>query len=219
MRFVRFVRFVASVASVRRPLGALGALALAGLALGACGIPTQQSASPISARQLQTRLPVTRPTVNPCTKSACTPVDVFFVGPDGRITPVGRVAPPHPKIGTVIDALLGGPTPPERAKGIFTALGAGIHLLSSQQTAQKKTVSLDFSADFGILSGAQEVLGVAQVVYTVASIRPGFGVIFEIDGVHIEVPVETGALSTGPVHESQYDTLLTTTAPTTTTTP
>jgi len=207
---------------VRRPwrsLGALGALALAGLALGACGIPTQQSASPISARQLQTRLPSTRPTVNPCTKSACTPVDVFFVGPDGRITPVGRVAPPHPKISTVIDALLGGPTPPERAKGIVTALATGIHLLSSQETSQKKIISLDFSGDFGILSGTQEVLGVAQVVYTVASIRPGFGVIFEIEGVHIEVPVETGALSTGAVHESQYATLLTATAPTTTTTP
>ncbi len=202
-----------------RSLGALGALAVAGLALGACGIPTQRSAGPISARQLKTRLPSTRPTVSPCTKSACTPVDVFFVGPDGRLTPVGRVAPPHPKISTVIDALLGGPTPPERAKGIGTALGTGITLLSVQQASQSSTVVLDFSADFGILSGLQEVLGVAQVVYTVASIRPGFGVIFEIEGVHIEVPVQTGALSTGAVHESQYATLLTSAASTTTTTP
>lgn len=194
-----------------RTISALAAVAICGVTLGACGIPTQPSASPLSTRETQA-LPATPQTISPCTKG-CTNVDVFFVGRESRLTPAKRVVPHDAKIRTVIDALLGGPTQVERQGGISTALTAGTRLVSVVQTTKKKTMTLNFSADFGTLSGTREVLGVAQVVYTVSAFRPGVGVIFEIAKSQLEVPVETGAFVTGAVHESQYAALLTTTAP------
>ncbi|HVC15372.1 MAG TPA: GerMN domain-containing protein [Acidimicrobiales bacterium] len=205
----------------RRPrsLGVVAVAAVAGLALASCGIPTQPSASPIAAGQIQPTLPVTQPTASPCTKSGCTKVTVFFVTSAGRLRAYQRVVPTPPKIGTVIGALLVGPTTKERATGTQTALGSGIRLTSVQQTPNRKTVTLNFNGRFGTLSGARERLGVAQVVYTVTAVKPDVGVIFEIDNAQTEVPLETGFLWTGPVHEAQYATLLTPTTTTTTTSP
>jgi spore germination protein GerM len=203
----------------RRALGALGtigAVIAGGFALSACGIPMQPSAGPISPNQSQTR--PTRQPVSPCTKSGCISVDVYFVTRTGHLAPAGRVVPRDAKLATVIRALLGGPTVPEQAEGISSVLGAGIQLVSATVTSATKTATLDFNADFGTLSGAQEVLGVAQVVYTVTAFMPGAGVTFEIaGGGPIEVPVETGALVTTAVHESQYALLRTPTVPPTTT--
>lgn len=200
-----------------RTLGVLVALAAAGLALSACGIPTQPTASPISAAQLRSTLPANSQASSPCSP-ACGNVTVFFVAPGGHVRPESRVVPLPPKVRTVVNALLAGPTESERVKtGISTALASGIRLRSAEETAKKKTVALTFNADFGTLSGTKWVLGVAQVVYTVSSITPGVGVIFEIAGAQTEVPLETGALSTKPVHESEYASLLTAHATTTTT--
>jgi spore germination protein GerM len=204
------------VSRAPRSLAALAAVALGGFAFAACGIPTQPSASPISAGQIQPTLPNNRQPTSPCVKSGCTTVDVYFVAPGGHLRPVSRVVPPHAKIGTVVGALLGGPTASERATGIGSALGSGIRLLSTEETAKKKTVTLNFNADFGTLSGTKWVLGVAQVVYTVSSVMPGVAVIFEIAGAQTEVPLETGALWTGAVRVSQYGSLLTPRATTTT---
>ncbi len=194
-----------------RSVGALAAAAIGGVMLTACGIPTQPTASPISTKA---PLTVTPRTVNLCT-TGCTPVDVFFVARTGHLTALKRVVPPHTGVRDVVEALLGGPTQSERQAGITTALTAGTRLVSVSQTAKKDTVTLDFSADFGTLSGTREVLGVAQVVYTVSAFRPGVGVIFEIAKSQLEVPVETGAFVTGAVHEAQYAAVLTTAAPTT----
>lgn len=200
-----------------RVLGVLVALAGGGLALASCGIPTQDAAIPVSAGDIQPTLPVAPQTVSPCTRG-CQNVDVFFVV-NGHLRPISRVVPAPPEVRTVIGALLGGPSATERATGIETALASTIRLRSIQETGPKKTVTLNFSGGFGTLSGTKWVLGVAQVVYTVSHIMPGAGVIFEIDGAQSEVPLETGRLWTGAVHESQYTTLLTTTVPTPATTP
>ncbi|MDA8309764.1 MAG: GerMN domain-containing protein [Actinomycetota bacterium] len=202
--------------TLRRAVVPLAALGAAGLLLAACGIPTQPSATPVSAHQIHPRRTVSEPTSSPCTKSGCTRAAVFFLAPDGRLQPVVRVVPSPPKTATVVGALLAGPTTSERAHGFSSALGSRIRLLSSDQTAKKRTVTLNFNADFGTLEGERWILGVAQVVSTVTSIMPGVGVIFEIAGAQTEVPLETGALWTGPVHEAQYASLLTTTTPTTT---
>lgn len=199
-----------------RALAATSAVAMCGLLLAACGIPTQPSASAIPASQLHARRPVTPPTESPCAKG-CTSINVYFVSSKGRLVPVGRIAPPHDKVGAVVGAMLAGPTPAERATGFSTALPTDIRLLSTTETLKRRTITLNFSVDFATLSGPQEVLGVAQVVYTVSSITPGVGVIFEIASVPVQVPLETGRLVNGAVHVPQYESLLTTTVPTTTT--
>jgi spore germination protein GerM len=201
----------------RRGVGVALGLVTGALALSACGIPTQPSASPISARQTQNPLSVTPTTTGLCAKSECTSVDVFFVAPNGLLKPVDRLVPPHAKLSTVVGALLAGPTPQDFATGLASALGAGIHLLSAHLTGD--TATLNFSVDFGTLSGTQEVRGVAQIVYTVTQLKPGVGVTFEIDGVPTKVPVESGALVTGAVHRSEYALMLTPRTQTTTTIP
>ncbi|MGH9100663.1 MAG: GerMN domain-containing protein [Acidimicrobiales bacterium] len=208
---------------VREGVCALMALVVGALVLGACGVPTQPSASPISTGRSHISLPPTRPTVSPCTRSGCVSVDVYFVTTDDYVVPADRVVPRDAELSSVVRSLLSGPTPAEQAKGIRTALGGGIRLLSASVTDGDKIATLNFNTHFFTLSGPQEVLAVAQVVFTVTSVAPDTGVTFQIDGGPIPVPVGTGALATTiVVHASEYASLRTptrtlTTTPTTTT--
>lgn len=194
----------------RRSVASAAVAGLATFALAGCGIPTGQAASPIAASQLPGRVVSRNPSSKvPSTDSGLVQVDVYFTSTNAYVLPEARYVKPHASLATVIGTLLlaGGPSTTERFKGIQSALSSQIHLLSSHVASN--VVTANFSAGFGQLSGTQEILGVAQVVYTVAAnLRTNVGVLFEIDGVPIDVPVASGALESGPVHESQYGTLL-----------
>ena len=194
--------------------------ALSACALAGCGIPTEQAARPIAASQLPGRVVPHIPSRKiPTTDSGLVQVDVYFTSTNAYVLPEARYVKPHASLATVIGTLLlaDGPSTTERFKGVQSALSPQIHLLSSHVASN--VVTVNFSAGFGQLSGTQEILGVAQVVYTIAAnLRASVGVLFEIDGVPIDVPVASGALESGPVHESQYSTLLSPAAPPTTAT-
>jgi spore germination protein GerM len=184
------------------------------LALASCGIPTQSAAQPAGGQAVSRLLPPPTTTTTVPKTAAGTIVSVYFVK-SGKLVRRTRGVPPHDKIlPSAIGSLLSGPNTQEIATGIDSALGYGSIKLASPIQRTKGAVVLDLSPSFGsTLSGYTEVLGVAQIVYTVAAdTDPGIGVQFQLGGVAIEVPVESGALSTGAVHASQYASLVTPTS-------
>jgi hypothetical protein len=66
-------------------------------------------------------------------------------------------------------------------------------------------MTVDVNNAFAQITGTNTELAVAQVVATVAS-ESGFGtgVIFEIDGQRVPVPIANGSLVSGPVYLIQF---------------
>ena len=66
------------------------------------------------------------------------------------------------------------------------------------------TVLVDLSTEFAQGSTSEQVLGLAQVVYT-ATAQPNItGVRFTLNGAPIEVPLPDGSLTGGPLSREQY---------------
>ena len=133
---------------------------------------------------------------------------VYFVAPTQQyLITSQRTVPTTDTLRTVLHALFGGPTTVEKTYGVRTAISSSVSLLRVKPSSPKSTtttVTLDFNRAFGQISGTQQVLAVAQVVYTVTGyLGPTFGVQFEIEGVPTDVPTDTGAQVSGPVHRTE----------------
>lgn len=197
--------------STRRRAGAAiatVAVALSGLLLAACGIPIQATAhaiGPVPAK-VNARLPVTPTTAAPSVAGDVR-LTVFFISSATLLVPVPRFVKPPASITAAVDTLLAGPTTHELfSLRVTTALLPGIKLLHASRAGS--VVTVDFTPKFGSLSDLKEILGVAQVVFTVAeAVQPGIGVVFEINNIPIPVPVASGGLVGAPVHESDYASL------------
>jgi hypothetical protein len=147
--------------------------------------------------------------VSPTTTSVPTsaysvPVTIFLVAPTRQVLiSAGRSVAPPGTLTSVLDALLGGPTAIESDRNITTALAGGVRLLSA--TVNAGVAVVDLNRAFGQISGTQQILAVAQIVFTVAGqLGSTVGVQFEITGAPTAVPVGSGAQVSGPVHLLEY---------------
>jgi Sporulation and spore germination len=181
--------------------------------LAGCGIPTESAARSISESQVPYHLlSPTAPTVTTPTLNSYVTVNVYFTVTNKSVVKEPRFIPPPASLTAVIDALLKGPKFSELQTGVQTSLNNEVKLLSTHVAGG--IAKVNFNPAFGDLSGFQQVLAVAQVVWTVATWPggtlhgTGIGVEFEIGGFQIQVPLSTGQLITGPVHLKQYASLL-----------
>jgi spore germination protein GerM len=186
-----------------RRRGALCAVLVAGLALAACGIPTQQQPSSISPSRVPLHLAspggAGTSTTQPNAKSEAQ-VTIYLLNTDSTLAPLHRFVQVPAPLDSIMTAMLAGPTQNEENDGIYTAIPSNVQLLSAPP-AQGSVVTLNFNEAFGEITGADTELAVAQVVATVvAASKPGTGVLFEIDGQPISVPISSGAQVSGPVY-------------------
>ena len=181
--------------------------AAACLALTACGIPTGGAPNRIPSAHvpygLLSPLPPTTTTTLP-TSAYSVPVTVYLVASTRQVLiSAGRSVAPPGTLTSVLDALLGGPTTIESDRNITTALPSGVRLLSA--TVNNGVAIVDLNRAFGQISGTQQVLAVAQIVFTVAGqLGSTIGVQFEITGSPTAVPVGSGAQVSGPVRVLEY---------------
>ncbi len=208
------------------------ALVAAAVVAAGCGVPT--GGTPRAIPKSQVPFPLLDPqvpTTPPSTAPTGEPVKVYFLnGTETYVTPRTRLVGPKATLTTILGELLRGPYTNEIVDdGVRTAITSGVQLLRTA-VIDDKDVTVDFNQAFGEISGTQQILAVAQVVYTIAARFPipaAVEVQFELNGTAIEVPNANGAEVQGPVTTQDYVTLTplaaasgttTTTAPTTTTT-
>ena len=101
-----------------------------------------------------------------------------------------------------VRALIVGPTSAESARGLATDVPTQTRLVSLDVAGSVATV--DLSGEFVNLWGFDQVLAVAQFVYTLTASRYIDAVRFAIDGKHIEVPDASGSLSARPRDRNDY---------------
>ncbi|HVT41532.1 MAG TPA: GerMN domain-containing protein [Acidimicrobiales bacterium] len=188
---------------MRRPLLAAALLALAVAAAG-CAIPTQGAPSSIARSKVPFNLmdphPPTTTTSQPANFATFVPVKVYFLDTADHLVEAGRVVPPPAPLIAIIRALLSGPTASETTNDITTAIPSNVKVLSVAQQPGN-IVMVNLNGAFGEITGVNTQLAVGQIVATVVNeVGPGTGVVFEIEGQRISVPIANGSLVAGPVY-------------------
>ena len=164
--------------------------------LAGCGVPVDKQPSALSRHGI----PFDLLQPNPSTTTAATapspvevPVQIFLIGPTGHLAAVTRaVSGSTPDLGTVLEALVAGPTDAESARGLQSALTTQTTILSA--TVAGGTATVNVGGTFGQLVGPPEIQAVAQVVFTATALPGVTGVTFELSGQPVQVPVASGAL-------------------------
>jgi hypothetical protein len=178
------------------------------VALAACAIPTQSTPSVLPPSHvpsglLDHNLPTTTSTTQP-TPSAS--VHIYLLNVQKQLTPIERFETPPAALTAILKTLVQGPTSQESAQNIGTAIPNTVRVLSVSGPTDQVTVNLNTA--FDATTGDDIELAVAQIVATVAAVNgPNTGVLFQIDGIPISVPVANGQEVLGPVTLGQFVTL------------
>ena len=173
------------------------------LSAAGCGGGTQSSPDKLSVDAVPFGLldPTTSTVPSTTSPPAKYPFLAYFMGPDG-VVPVVRVASTKPTPGVAGKALVAGPTReevqvgirntiPKRSVGRFGGLANG-------------TVAIDLNPAFLDVSGQSQKLALAQIVFTMTSLKGVRQVRFLLDGQPTTVPRINGTITNKPVRRSDY---------------
>lgn len=167
-----------------------------------CGIPVEDRARPVPADMVPSSLPAPGPAASsPSGDGGAASADVFLVR-DSRLVRVGRPPWDPPSVEGAIAALLQGPTADERADGIRTALTRPVRLAG---TVAAGVPLIDVTDSFAGVEGEEQILALAQLVFTLTALPGVDGVSFALDGRPVEVPTGDGALERGPIRRQDFD--------------
>lgn len=163
-----------------------------------CGVSAQEHPTPIA---------VARPAEpsEPAVERGALEVPVYFVR-SADLEPVTRSAR-EVSAQTAVDLLLAGPTRREVTSGVRTALAPQPLAVMSSSDApagtEPGTAVVAATRDFATVSGSNQLLALAQVVWTLTELPGIERVVITVDGVPVEVPTDDG-LSRQPVTRSHY---------------
>lgn len=174
--------------------------------LAACGIPTDSSPHMIPRANVPFHIlssgsaPSTTTTTLPPTVAV--PETIYMVDSTQHVTAVTRDVVLPATLSQIVGALLDGPTAAESSAGLQSFLTGRPGDVSVTVTNGIATVN--FATNPVQVVGPDQILAVAQVVFTVTQ-QPGIsGVVFHIAGQPIEVPTAAGAQVPGPVSRTTY---------------
>jgi spore germination protein GerM len=183
-----------------------GGLLVAALATAACGVPVQTRPVALTNGQLPAGLThASTTTTLPGSAVPVSLVQVYFVAGD-RLVVRSRLVPSPGSLPETLADLLAGPTPAESIAGIRTSIDPGTELLSERVTKDK--VVLDLSSAFTNTGGPDQILSIAQLVYTATAVAGINSVSFELQGSPVAVPLADGTLATDPVTRDAYAALV-----------
>jgi spore germination protein GerM len=179
----------------------LGALLATGCAIPTQGAPSTMAPSKVPFDLLDPHLPTTTTTLPKPT--SLVPVKVFFLNGGSQLISAPRVVAAPAPLTAVITSMLAGPTKAETTQGLTTAIPSNVSVLSA--TTDGGIVTVNMNAAFDDITGTNIELAVAQIVATVATENgPTTGVLFEIDGQHISVPIANGSQVNAPVYIIEF---------------
>lgn len=175
-------------------------------ALAACGVPTADHAStargsevPYGLLEVGERTSTTLPELS---SAAAT---IWLVAAD-RIHPITREVASPSSITRAFEALSGGPTDNEAQLGLRSAVPTD----AIEDVAVADGVATVDLADVFVSSAPREqLLALAQLVYTATQFRNVEVVQFTLGGEPIEVPRGDGEISEGPVRRRDFAALAT----------
>lgn len=174
---------------------------LVAVMLFGCGIPVEEGARPLPADMIPSSVPVQGPAgSSPPGDRGSASADVFLVR-DSRLVRVGRHPWNPPSVEGAIAALLQGPTAAERADGVRAALTRPVRLAGAVAAG---VPLIDVTDSFADVEAEEQILALAQLVFTLTALPGVDGVSFALEGRPVEVPTGDGALKRGPVRRADF---------------
>lgn len=181
----------------------VAALALL-LALGACGVSTSDDLSTAGADDvpydlLSPEVPTSTTTTE--VRSETTTAAIWFVAGE-RVVPLFRTVPAPADLEGLFAALAVGPTRSEARLGARSAVPADDGAI--QARTDSRSAIIELPRGFADAAPREQLLGLAQLVFTATELGAIDTVGFEIDGVRVAVPRGDGSLTDAPLRRSDY---------------
>jgi spore germination protein GerM len=191
-----------------RSIQTLG-IALALLVAG-CGVPNDGTPREIDARNVPfSLLAPTAGATSTTAPSALAPmsqVTIYLADAEGNLIAVQREVRAPGTVRKALEVLLRGPTTDE-SDTLRTAITSATKLLHLSGP-EDGLVTIDLSHQLLDVTGRQQILALAQVVYTATSRRNVERVLFRVDGEPKEVPTGDGTLTASPLDRLSYSELI-----------
>jgi spore germination protein GerM len=184
-----------------RRLALLAAIAAIATAVAACGVPNDSDPRRLDAQNVPFELlgPTTTTTVPAAGPTR--EVTIFLAQEEGLLAEVTREVEAPASLRKALHALLAGPLAEESS--LSTAITTETTLLHLRGPVDG-LVTIDLSREMLDVTGRQQILALAQVVYT-ATAYPGVErVLFQFDGEPREVPNGEGTLTSTPLGRLSY---------------
>jgi spore germination protein GerM len=172
-----------------------------GLAAGGCGLPASGHVDRMDPATVPFHLLATAPPGTPEPPARGPATFVYFVRQDRLATTPRRVFGENVPA-EALRLLLDGPSAQEATRGLTSDVPGQTRLVSLDLSGPVATV--DLSPEFGTVGGSEQVLAVAQIVYTLTASRFIDTVRFAINGKPIEVPDGSGSLASAPRSRDDY---------------
>lgn len=192
-----------STTLVRRRAALAGALVLAVLvsALASCGISSEPDANRIEPTDVPFGLLDDKATTT--SVEAGRTAEVYLLTKD-KLLAVDRSVPDDASLSDLLSLLIAGPTEVEQSLGITSAVPAGT--IASVRTS-RGTAKVDLTPAFGDIRSGEQLLALAQIVYTLTG-QPGIGgVRFSVKGKKATVPLSDGTNSDEALSRDDFEAL------------
>lgn len=183
----------------RRVVGTILATVVAVLSAG-CGLPVSNSPTRIDPSTVPYGLLDTNGSGAPAIDRGRA-VPIYLVDGDHLVAVTRHVTGTNVPARALATLLLG-PTALESEKGYRTAIPSQAGLVSLDLRGEIATV--DLSSAFGALGGSEQVLAVAQIVYTLTASPRISAVEFAVGDNRVAVPNGHGALDMAPRTRADY---------------
>ena len=181
----------------------LVAAAAAMLVAAGCGLPVGDPPTRIDPSTVPFHLLDPRSTAAP--ENPVGPTAHIYLVDKDRLTQVRRHVGGANVIQGAVRTLLLGPTAPEVSDGLRTAIPAETRLISLDVFNSVATV--DLTKEFGALGGSDQVLAVAQIVFTLTESPRIHAVEFAVADQLVAVPDGRGSVGTGLRTRADYRSL------------
>ena len=172
----------------------------AGVLASACAVGTDSVPQPIARQDVPFGLlKPTTPTSAP--GPASEGITVFFEGLHHLVT-VNPSVPEPVTLRSLLRALGAGPTSAESAAGVLSPVSTAAPLTLTSHTGD--TVVVDVGTSFSALSGQNQIVAAAQLVYTL-TLFPGVNqVVIRVGRQRTRMPTANGQISSGPLTRHAY---------------
>lgn len=186
----------------RKSLGGVLSLILVVIVAG-CRVPDDSSPREIPEDEIPFDLLAPSSTAPPATSPVATVEGTIYLAAADRLVPVKRSVPAPLNLGSMLAALVQGPTSDESAKGYVSSVGPEASVLNVVVN-ENGSATVDLSDAFYGIGVQEQITGLAQIVYTTTELPGVQNVRIQLNAQPASVPRGDGSATTDPLTRADY---------------